>query len=128
MLRYSFVNRLPVLVLKVRLSSVDVAYNTIAVRLNGQQLPEADSVDDIGYRIVDSGSVGPYGAIWHYTLAREHLPVRGMNTLEITLLTEPPNVDFQYEIYDVVLDIKHKLHRHFEKDPAGVHAMPVPRL
>ncbi len=37
-------------VLKVRLSSVDVAYNTIAVRLNGQQLLEADHVDDIGVR------------------------------------------------------------------------------
>ena len=51
-------------VLKVRLSSVDVAYNTIAVRLNGQQLPEVDSVDDIGYRIVDregSGLTAPSG-------------------------------------------------------------------
>lgn len=120
--------------LKVRLGSVDVSFNDILVRLNDRPLPSAiATVDDLGYRTPSTGG-GPYGGIWAFELPLEHYPrSNAVNSVQVELLSKPTEVDFEYSVVDVTLEIRYRLHRHFSTDPAGVASnisgrLPVPRL
>jgi hypothetical protein len=118
----------------VRLGSVDVSFNEVLVRLNGRPLPAgAATVDDLGYRTPTSGG-GPYGGIWAFELPAEHHPLpNAINTVEVELLSKPAEVDFEYAVIDVTLEVRYRLHRHFSADPGEATSnssarLPLPRL
>ena len=82
--------------------------------------PAIATVDDLGYRTPSTGG-GPYGGIWSFELPVEHYPLpNAVNTVDVELLSKPAEVDFEYSVTDVTLELRYRLHRHFSADPAQV--------
>jgi hypothetical protein len=72
---------------------------------------------DLHYRILKSGSIGPYGYILEYALAPEHFPKPGRNRVGVLLVKRDPKMKPPIGVYDVDCAIEYRLHRHFEKTP-----------
>jgi hypothetical protein len=104
--------------LRIRITSIEPALNPVRFRLNGQPLPPALlHINDLGYRLINTGSVGPYGCIYEFHLTPEYFPAVGPNTVEITLERHDPNITIDYNVYDVDCDIRYQLHRNYRRQP-----------
>jgi hypothetical protein len=44
-------------------------------------------------------------------------PIRGINTVSVTLLQRDPSVDLEFQVRDVDCSIEYRHHRHFEPRP-----------
>ncbi|MAE61318.1 MAG: hypothetical protein CMJ49_08180 [Planctomycetaceae bacterium] len=104
--------------LHVRISSIEVATNAVRVELNGQPLPDhLLDINDIGYRMIETGSIGPYGCIYQYTLDPDHYPNPGRNEITVTLTQRDPHVEIPFDLYDVDCFVDYRLHRNYHRDP-----------
>ena len=104
--------------LLVRLTDIEPSLNEVRIELNGRRLPDsALHLNDISYRMIDTGAVGPYGYIYDYRLTPELYPRAGQNTVTVTLVSRDPNIDATFEVYDVDCKIQYRAHRNFEKEP-----------
>ena len=74
-------------------------------------------IEDLNYRLISTGAVGPYGQVYKYQLPPAYYPKPGHNTVRITLLKRDPNIENPFEVYDVDCDIRYRLHRHFRREP-----------
>ncbi len=104
--------------LRIRVTNIDASRNEVKAELNGRVLPASIlQANDLTYRIMKQGSVSPFGYIFEYDLPPDHFPKRGHNSIQVTLVKKDPDIDFDFELYDVDCTIDYLLHRHFENPP-----------
>ena len=104
--------------LRVRITAIEPALNPVRIRLNGQVLPDSLlQLNDLGYRLIGTGSVGPYGTVYEYSLTPEYFPISGRNTVEVTLVRHDPDISLDFDVWDVDCVIRYRLHRHFRREP-----------
>ena len=116
--RAQALGRIDSICLRVRITSIEPALNEIQIKLNGQQLPDSIlELNDLGYRLIGTGSVGPYGCVYEYHLTPEFFPRTGRNSVEITLLHHDPEIAIDFDVWDVDCAIRYRLHRNFRREP-----------
>ena len=104
--------------LRVRLTGLEPSLNNVRIELNGQHLPDSILVlNDLNYRLISTGAVGPYGQVYEYHLTPEYYPQPGHNTVKITLMKRDRNIENSFEVYDVDCAIRYRLHRSFKREP-----------
>lgn len=104
--------------LRARFSNFQPHYDQILIQLNGQNLGNSTLEKvDLTYRLLQVGSIGPYGYAFDYHLGINEFPQPGRNFLKVTLLKRDPNIDVKLSLYDVDCSIEYRLHRHFESVP-----------
>ena len=104
--------------LSVRLTNMELPLDQVEVRLNGTLLPdEMLEPSDLHFRAFENIIVGPYGYVMEYQLPRDRYPVRGDNSVQVTLVHRDPKINLPVELYDVDLSIKYRAHRHFQDQP-----------
>ena len=104
--------------LSVRLTNIELPLDQVEVRLNGKPLPD-DLLEpsDLHFRAFEKIIVGPYGYVIVYLLPRDRYPVRGENSVQVTLVRRDPKITVPVDLYDVDLSIKYRNHRHFQDQP-----------
>ena len=116
--RWHALGRVESVRLRVRLTAIEPSLNEVRVELNGQPLPDSMlTLNDLAYRLISTGGVGPYGCIYDYLLTPEYFPKPGHNTVSITLVKRDKNIVNPFEVFDVDCPIQYRLHRHFERVP-----------
>ena len=106
--------------LRIRMIGIEPLLNEVRIELNGQPLSDAMlDIEDLNYRLISTGAVGPYGQVYKYQLPPAYYPKPGHNAVRITLVTRDPNIENPFEVYDVDCDIRYRLHRHFGREPIG---------
>ena len=104
--------------LRIRITSIEPTLNPVNCRFNGHLLPaEILQLNDLGYRLIHTGSVGPYGCSYEFHLTEKHFPIMGLNTVEITLEQRDPNITIDYNVYDIDCAIRYRLHRNYQRQP-----------
>ena len=104
--------------LRIRMIGIEPLLNEVRIELNGQPLPDSIlDIEDLNYRLISTGAVGPYGQVYKYQLPPAHHPKPGHNRVSITLVKRDPNIENPFEVYDVDCDIRYRLHRHFGREP-----------
>ena len=104
--------------LRIRVIGIEPSLNDLRIELNGQPLPDSMlDIEDLNYRLISTGAVGPYGQVYKYQLPLAYYPKPGHNTVRITLVKRDPNIENLFEVYDVDCDIRYRLHRHFGREP-----------
>ncbi len=104
--------------LRIRMTGIEPLLNAIRIELNGQRLPDSIlDIEDLNYRLISTGAVGPYGQVYKYQLSPEYYPKPGHNAVRITLMKRDPNIENPFEVYDVDCAIRYRLHRHFGREP-----------
>ena len=104
--------------LRVRLTSIEPSLNDVRIELNGRPLPDSLlKLTDLTYRLFQNGAINPYGYVYEYELPAGWYPVRGDNTVTVTLTKRDPNADFTLQVYDIDCAITYRVHRHFERSP-----------
>jgi len=104
--------------LAVRISSIEASLNEVEILLNGRTLPESLlQLNDLSYRLIASGSIGPYGYAYEFELPPEYYPRPGANTVAIVLRRRDPEISLPFEVYDVDCRIRYRRHRSFRREP-----------
>ena len=104
--------------LRIRITAIEPALNPVEVKLNGKVLPDSlRELNDLGYRLISTGSIGPYGSVYEYPLPPEYFPAPGRSVVEITLLQHDPHITLDFDVWDVDCVIRYRLHRHFRREP-----------
>lgn len=104
--------------LRIRMTGIEPLLNAVRIELNGQRLPDSIlDIEDLNYRLISTGAVGPYGQVYKYQLSPGHYPKPGHNAVRITLIERDPNIENPFEVYDVDCDIRYRFHRHFGREP-----------
>ena len=104
--------------LRIRITSIEPALNDVEIALNGRRLPEtALRLSDLIYRLHSGGAIGPYGYVYDYTLDRANYPQAGENVVSVTLARKDPDVNLDFSLHDVDLEIKYLPHRNFKAKP-----------
>ena len=80
---------------------------------------DALQLSDLIYRLHSGGAIGPYGYVYDYALEPGHYPKRGHNVVSVTLSRKDPDVDLEFSLYDVDLEIQYRPHRHFNARPVA---------
>ena len=99
---------------------VSASLNEVHIALNGRLLP-ADllCLNDLGYRLIRGGAVGPYGFVYGYELTPDYYPEVGRNTIEITLVRRDPNISLPFAVHDIDCQVRYRRHRNFARTPTG---------
>ena len=104
--------------LRIRMIGIEPTLNDVQIELNGQPLPDSMlDIEDLNYRLISTGAVGPYGQVYKYQLPPAYYPKLGHNAVHITLVKRDPNIENPFEVYDVDCDIRYRFHRHFGREP-----------
>jgi len=110
--------RIESICLRVRITAIEPSLNEVRVKLNEQQLPDSIlQLNDLGYRLIGTGAVGPYGCVYEYHLTPAYFPRPGPNSVEVTLLHHDPDIDISFDVWDVDCAIRYRLHRNFRREP-----------
>ena len=118
--RWHDVGRVESVILEVCISSIEASLNEVRFSLNGKELPRALlRLNDLGYRLIRGGAVGPYGFAYCYELTPEYHPVAGMNTVEVTLTRRDPRISLAFEVHDIDCLIGYRRHRSYRRDPVN---------
>ena len=118
LVRADALGRIESVCLRVRITAIEPALNPVQISLNGQLLPDDIlQLNDLGYRLIGTGAVGPYGYIYEYHLTPECFPKPGRSTVEITLVRHDPNIAIDFQVWDVDCVIRYRRHRHFRPEP-----------
>ena len=104
--------------LRVRLTNLEASLNDVRIELNGRRLPDSLlQLRDLIYKLHSLGSFHPYGFIYDYELTPELFPKPGYNTVTVTLVKADPNIETQFEFFDIDCAINYRVHRHFDRVP-----------
>ena len=116
--RWRNLDRVKHVKLRVRLSNLEPTRNKLRILLNDTPLPEANlQITDLTYRFIQQGVAYQGNQIYEYVLSPEMYPIRGINTVSVTLLQRDPSVDLEFQVRDVDCSIEYRHHRHFESRP-----------
>ena len=116
--KWGALGRVEAVQLRIRMIGIEPLLNEVRIELNGQPLPDTIlDIEDLNYRLISTGAVGPYGQVYKYQLSPAYYPKPGHNTVRITLVKRDPNIENPFEVYDVDCDIRYRLHRHFGREP-----------
>ena len=118
--RWQRAGRVEAVVLEVHIAAIEASLNEVRIALNGRLLP-ADllSLNDLGYRLIRGGAVGPYGFVYGYELTPDYYPEVGRNTIEITLVRRDPNISLPFAVHDIDCQVRYRRHRNFVRTPTG---------
>jgi hypothetical protein len=90
----------------------------VEIRWNGELLSDTIRREsDLHFRVLGDTVIGPYGYVLEYDLPRAQYPVRGSNSVVVTLRKRDPKISATLEVYDIDLHIAYRRHRHFQKQP-----------
>ena len=104
--------------LRIRMTGIEPSLNDVRTEFNNQPLPDSIlDIEDLNYRLISTGAVGPYGQVYKYQLPPAYYPKPGHNMVSITLVKRDQNIENPFEVYDVDCDIRYRLHRHFGREP-----------
>ena len=57
---------------------IEPLLNETRIEFNGQPLPDSMlDIEDLNYRLISTGAVGPYGQVYKYQLTPEYYPKPG---------------------------------------------------
>ena len=116
--RWHEVGRIESVVLEVRISSIEASLNQVRIDLNGRPLPdELLRLNDLGYRLIRGGAVGPYGFGYRYELPPDYHPEVGRNTIGVRLVRRDANISLPFEVRDIDCQVRYRRHRNFEGTP-----------
>ena len=116
--KWGALGRVGAVQLRIRMIGIEPLLNEVRIELNGQPLSDSMlDIEDLNYRLISTGAVGPYGQIYKYQLPPTYYPKPGHNRVSITLVRRDPNIENPFEVYDVDCDIRYRLHRHFGREP-----------
>ncbi len=116
--KWGALGRVEAVQLRIRMMGIEPLLNEVRIELNGQPLPDSMlDIEDLNYRLISKGAVGPYGQVYKYQLPSAYYPKPGHNTVRITLVRRDPNIENPFEVYDVDCHIRYRLHRHFGREP-----------
>ena len=80
--------------LRIRIIGIEPSLNDVRIELNGQPLPDSMlDIEDLNYRLISTGAVGPYGQVYKYQLPPAYYPKPGHNAVCITLVKRDPNIE-----------------------------------
>ena len=112
--RWDRVGRVHEVLLRVRLAST-TELDRFSFKLNGKELPES-LLRKINRMYKMSAPRYRVMGYWYiFKLDREHWPVAGDNTLEVTLLERDAHVTPQLYLRDVELEIKYLMGKHYHR-------------
>lgn len=112
--RWGDVDRIHEVLLRVRIGST-TELDRLTFRLNGKPLPDSllRKINSVYRMSAPRFRVFGY---WHiFSLDREHWPVHGKNTVEITLTSRDPDVTPQIFVRDIELDVQYLMGKNFHR-------------
>ena len=111
--RWDRVGRVHEVLLRMRVSETN-ELDRLRFKLNGKELPDSQlrKINRICFWTAPRYTV--FETYWFvYRLDREHWPVQGPNSLEVTLLERDPDVMTQVQLRDVELEIKYLMGKNY---------------
>jgi hypothetical protein len=110
--------RVKAVLLRVRFTNFQPSADEVKIELNGRPLPDSGlEKSDLTYRLWQMGAINPYGYVFDYRLRPEDFPKQGRNVVKVTLVKRDAKLKLPFDVYDIDLSIRYRLHRHFEQAP-----------
>ena len=113
--RWDAVGRVHEVLLRVRVIE-STELDRYRFKLNARELPDHLMRKINRMYMMSSPRYRVRGYWYVFRLDREHWPVKGHNTVEVTLLERDPDVTPQVQLRDVELEIKYLMGKNFHRD------------
>ena len=121
--RWGQMERVHEVLLRVRIAAC-TERDSLNFKLNSKDLPSSllRRINEM-YRM-SAPRYRVFGQWFIFKLDEDHWPVKGSNTLEVTLVQRDPDVTPQIYVRDVELEIKYLMGKHFHRDFVDVDLGP----